>query len=200
MIQSNIETIKDMIDIVDIARDIGVLKKQGRNYVMLCPFHDERSPSLTIFPRTQSYKCFSCTTDKGQGSAIDLYARSKNITFSKAVHELEKELGLVNHYLEQSEEEIKSSFDGTGLPKGVFKLLGLSTKEMRMLFEKDKEKYFDILEEKLVLEKDRREGKYQMAIEMGNSPRDLTQIEKEIKDVNNWLEVGVYAELDKLAK
>ncbi len=55
-----IQEIKQRTDIVEIVGDYVVLKKRGRDYVGLCPFHDEKSPSFTVSSAKQMYYCFGC--------------------------------------------------------------------------------------------------------------------------------------------
>jgi DNA primase len=55
-----IQDIKQRTDIVEIVGDYVVLKKRGRDYVGLCPFHDEKSPSFTVSPSKEMYYCFGC--------------------------------------------------------------------------------------------------------------------------------------------
>ena len=58
-----IEAIKERVDIVDVISEYVVLKKKGKDYSGLCPFHDEKSPSFSVSPTKQVYYCFGC----GQG-------------------------------------------------------------------------------------------------------------------------------------
>ncbi|MEM9767025.1 MAG: DNA primase [Cyanobacteria bacterium P01_D01_bin.71] len=55
-----IAAVRDRADIVDIVSEQVVLKKQGKDYVGLCPFHDDKSPSFSVSPSKQFYYCFSC--------------------------------------------------------------------------------------------------------------------------------------------
>ena len=55
-----IEAIKSRVEAVDFIGQRVKLKKVGRNWVGLCPFHDDSKPSFTVFPETQSYYCFGC--------------------------------------------------------------------------------------------------------------------------------------------
>tara|TARA_B100001142_G_scaffold329544_1_gene393261 strand:- start:1519 stop:3288 length:1770 start_codon:yes stop_codon:yes gene_type:complete len=61
-----IETIRESSDIYDIVSEYVALKKRGRNFFGLCPFHDEKTPSFSINIDKQIYKCFGC--DKGGGT------------------------------------------------------------------------------------------------------------------------------------
>ncbi|MFM7219230.1 MAG: DNA primase [Nodosilinea sp.] len=55
-----IEAVRDRADIVDIVSQYVVLKKQGKDFTGLCPFHEDRSPSFSVSPGKQFYYCFSC--------------------------------------------------------------------------------------------------------------------------------------------
>ena len=55
-----IEAVRERADIVDIVSEHVVLKKQGKDFVGLCPFHDDKSPSFSVSPSKQFYYCFSC--------------------------------------------------------------------------------------------------------------------------------------------
>ncbi|MDX2096523.1 MAG: DNA primase [Leptolyngbyaceae cyanobacterium bins.59] len=55
-----IEAVKEKADIVDVVSEHVVLKKRGKDFVGLCPFHDDKSPSFTVSPAKQFYYCFSC--------------------------------------------------------------------------------------------------------------------------------------------
>ena len=56
----SIEQIKNRIDIIEVLGDYIKLKKRGSNYLGLCPFHNEKSPSFTVSPAKELYKCFGC--------------------------------------------------------------------------------------------------------------------------------------------
>lgn len=58
--QETIQTIISRIDIIDIIGGFVKLKRRGTNYLGLCPFHDERTPSFTVSPTKEIYKCFGC--------------------------------------------------------------------------------------------------------------------------------------------
>ena len=55
-----IEAVRDRVDIVDVVSQHVVLKKQGKDFVGLCPFHEDKSPSFSVSPGKQFYYCFSC--------------------------------------------------------------------------------------------------------------------------------------------
>ena len=55
-----IQQITSRIDIIDVVGEFVKLKKRGANYLGLCPFHGEKSPSFTVSPAKEIYKCFGC--------------------------------------------------------------------------------------------------------------------------------------------
>ncbi len=55
-----VENIRQASDIVEVISDFVQLKKQGRQYIGLCPFHGENTPSFSVSPEKQLYHCFGC--------------------------------------------------------------------------------------------------------------------------------------------
>ncbi len=60
--EDKISEIKHAADIVDIVSEAVLLKKAGKNFVGLCPFHTEKTPSFTVSPDKQIFYCFGCGT------------------------------------------------------------------------------------------------------------------------------------------
>ena len=58
--QNTIQQILSRIDVVEIVGSYVKLKKRGANYLGLCPFHNEKTPSFTVSPSKEIYKCFGC--------------------------------------------------------------------------------------------------------------------------------------------
>ena len=58
--QDQVEEVKSKTDIVTIISSFMKLKKAGRNYKGVCPFHNEKTPSFMVSPELQIYKCFGC--------------------------------------------------------------------------------------------------------------------------------------------
>ncbi|MCI6357185.1 MAG: DNA primase [Erysipelotrichaceae bacterium] len=88
--QSIIEDILKHADIVDVISSyINVIKK-GRNYVAVCPFHDDKNPSMMISKEKQIFKCFVCGTG---GNAITFIQKYENISFENAVKKLAELIG-----------------------------------------------------------------------------------------------------------
>ena len=57
---TTIERVQQALDIVDVISDYVKLIKKGREYVGICPFHDDHRPSMNVSPNKQIFKCFSC--------------------------------------------------------------------------------------------------------------------------------------------
>lgn len=88
--QSIVEDILKRADIVDVISSyINVIKK-GRNYVAVCPFHDDKNPSMMISKEKQIFKCFVCGTG---GNAITFIQKYENISFENAVKKLAELIG-----------------------------------------------------------------------------------------------------------
>jgi DNA primase len=86
--KEEIERIKQAHDLRTLVEAYGVkLKKKGSNYVGLCPFHKEKTPSFTVNPKTNLYHCFGC--DAG-GDVIGFICKMDNITFREAVDKLSR--------------------------------------------------------------------------------------------------------------
>ncbi|MEN6331109.1 MAG: DNA primase [Smithella sp.] len=89
---SKIEEIKSRIDIVELVTQYVTLKKAGRNYLGLCPFHQEKSPSFTVNREKQIFYCFGCGEG---GNAITFLMKIANKTFPEAIKELAEKTGVV---------------------------------------------------------------------------------------------------------
>lgn len=80
-----IENLKDRVDIVDIISPYVALKKSGDNYMGLCPFHAEKTPSFSVNQKKQIFKCFGCGES---GDAISFLMKRNNIDFIESVKKL----------------------------------------------------------------------------------------------------------------
>jgi DNA primase len=89
---SKIEEIKSRVDIVELVSEYVTLKKAGRNYSGLCPFHQEKTPSFTVNREKQIFYCFGC----GQGgNAITFLMKIANKTFPEAIKDLAEKTGVI---------------------------------------------------------------------------------------------------------
>ncbi|CAB1240666.1 DNA primase [Clostridiaceae bacterium BL-3] len=77
-----IQKVKDENDIVDVISESVKLKRSGRNYLGLCPFHHEKTPSFSVSRDKQIYKCFGCGE---AGNVFTFIMKSKNLNFPEAV-------------------------------------------------------------------------------------------------------------------
>ena len=80
-----IDEIKANVNIVDIIGQYVSLKRQGRNYFGLCPFHNEKSPSFCVSESKQIFHCFGCGAG---GDALGFLKRIENIEFKEAIEML----------------------------------------------------------------------------------------------------------------
>ncbi len=83
--QETINTIKARTDILDLVSEYVKLEKRGRNYIGLCPFHDEKTPSFSVSEDKQICHCFGC---KKGGNVFQFIQEIKGISFTEAVKEL----------------------------------------------------------------------------------------------------------------
>lgn len=72
----NFEMIKEKLNIMDVIQETVVLKRSGQAWKGLCPFHSEKTPSFTVYPKTQRFHCFGC---QASGSLIDFLMARENI-------------------------------------------------------------------------------------------------------------------------
>lgn len=86
-----INELQEKINIVDVISSYITLEKKGKNYVGLCPFHDDHSPSLSVSPEKKIYKCFVCGEG---GNVFDFVKNYEHISFIEAVNQLAKPLGI----------------------------------------------------------------------------------------------------------
>ncbi|MFH0773086.1 MAG: DNA primase [bacterium] len=91
--ESAIEKLKERIDIVELIGSFVRLKKAGRNFKGICPFHLEKTPSFVVSPDRQLWRCFgSCGVG---GDAIAFYMKYENLSFLEALTDLANRYGIV---------------------------------------------------------------------------------------------------------
>jgi DNA primase len=88
--EEKVNEIRQSIDIVDVISDYVQLKKQGRNYFGLCPFHGESTPSFSVSPDKQIFHCFGCGAG---GNAYTFLMDIDGISFQEAVVKLAGKTG-----------------------------------------------------------------------------------------------------------
>ena len=89
--KQDIDYIFDNIDIVSLVSEYVKLEKRGQNYLGLCPFHNEKTPSFTVSPEKKIAHCFGC--GKG-GNIFQFVSLIENITYNQAIVKLGTRLGL----------------------------------------------------------------------------------------------------------
>ncbi|MDQ1829575.1 DNA primase [Massilia scottii] len=90
--QSFLTDLLNRIDIVDVVGRYVQLKKGGANFMGLCPFHSEKSPSFTVSPTKQFYHCFGCSA---HGNAVGFLIEYSGMGFIDAVKDLAQGVGMV---------------------------------------------------------------------------------------------------------
>ena len=90
--QSFIQDLLARVDIVDVVGRYVQLKKGGANYMGLCPFHNEKSPSFTVSPTKQFYHCFGCGA---HGTSIGFLMEYSGLGYVEAIRELAQNVGMV---------------------------------------------------------------------------------------------------------
>ena len=86
-----IDSIRSQADIVDVVSDYVTLRKAGRNYLGLCPFHNEKTPSFSVNPERQIFHCFGC--GKG-GNVFNFLMEHENVAFVEAVRHIASSLNI----------------------------------------------------------------------------------------------------------
>jgi DNA primase len=95
-----IEKIRTSVDIVDVVSEYVQLKKQGRNYFGLCPFHGENSPSFSVSPEKQIYHCFGCGAG---GNVFSFLMESEGLSFVESITKLSQQAGVpISHEVSQN--------------------------------------------------------------------------------------------------
>ncbi len=87
-----IEDIRSRTDILEVVSAHVLLKKSGKNYKGLCPFHSEKTPSFTVSPDKQIYHCFGCGAG---GNAFKFLMEMEDLPFLDVVRKLASRTGVV---------------------------------------------------------------------------------------------------------
>ena len=110
--------IKNALDIIDIIGERVRLRRSGRGYMGLCPFHSERTPSFHVWPDTQSYYCFGCHEG---GNIFTFIMKTEGMSFPEALEFLAGRAGVdISKY--------KSRNRNNNNSKSLYDILELSTK------------------------------------------------------------------------
>ncbi len=149
--QDSIRKVQERIDIIDIVGSFVKLKKRGVNYLGLCPFHNEKTPSFTVSPSKEIYKCFGCGKS---GNAISFLMEHEKYTFvesirwlaekydveleeteaspeAKEAQQLSESLFIVNHFAQKHfTKNLLETEEGLTIGKTYFEKRGFSEETM----------------------------------------------------------------------
>jgi DNA primase catalytic core len=105
--KEEIETIKRGHDLREVIESYGVkLRKKGSNFVGLCPFHEEKTPSFTVNPKTNLYHCFGCGAG---GDVIGFVCKKEGIGFREAVQRLVQSSGVWSSQVQSGKKNTQDS-------------------------------------------------------------------------------------------
>lgn len=100
--KTTIDRIQDTAQILEVVSDFVTLKKRGVNYLGLCPFHDDRTPSFSVSPSKNICKCFSCGEG---GTAVHFIMKHEQLSYYEALKYLAKKYNIEVHEREMTDEE-----------------------------------------------------------------------------------------------
>lgn len=89
--RSTIDRVMDTARIEEVVGDFVTLKKRGGNYIGLCPFHNEKSPSFTVTPAKGIYKCFGCGAS---GNSVGFLMEHEHLSYPDAIRQLAQRYNL----------------------------------------------------------------------------------------------------------
>jgi DNA primase len=100
--RDTVQKILDSAQILDVVQDFMSLKRRGTNYIGCCPFHNEKTPSLSVSPARNIFKCFGCGAS---GSPVTFVMKHENMTYPEALKYLAKKYNITVQEKEFSAEE-----------------------------------------------------------------------------------------------
>lgn len=110
--QATAQRIKDAADIVEVVSDYVHLVRRGQNYMGLCPFHNERTPSFSVNRKRNFCFCFSC---KKGGSPVNFIMEKEGLSYKEALLHLAKKYGIEVQERELSDEERQRQSEREGM-------------------------------------------------------------------------------------
>jgi DNA primase len=100
--QATIQQILNRIEIIDVVSAFVKLKRRGSNFLGLCPFHNEKTPSFTVSPSKELYKCFGCGRS---GNAVSFVMEHEKYSYPEALRWLANKYGIEIEETFQSDEQ-----------------------------------------------------------------------------------------------
>lgn len=100
--RDTVQKILDSAQILDVVQDFMSLKRRGTNYIGCCPFHNEKTPSLSVSPAKNIFKCFGCGAS---GSPVTFVMKHENMTYPEALKYLAKKYNITVQEKEFTAEE-----------------------------------------------------------------------------------------------
>lgn len=110
--QQTIDRIIDTAQIVDVVSEFVTLRRRGVNYLGLCPFHADKSPSFNVSPTKNICKCFSCGEG---GTPVGFLMKKEQMTFYEAIRWLGRKYGIEVEEKKMNEEERRQQTDREGM-------------------------------------------------------------------------------------
>jgi len=126
-----IEEIRNKSDIVKVISEYVQLRKRGKNYLGLCPFHSEKDASFTVSPEKQFFHCFGCNEG---GNAFAFIMKMENIGFAEAVDELGTKIGI-------AVPKVSKSGPNKNLKDQLYKIMELAAKYYQDSFSETAQAY-----------------------------------------------------------
>ena len=93
--QKSIDSVMAAVRIEEVVGDFVSLRKQGQDYVGICPFHDDKNPSMHVSPRLGIYKCFVCDA---AGNPVKFLMEHEKMSYPEAIEYLAKKYGIPLEY------------------------------------------------------------------------------------------------------
>ncbi len=104
--EQTIDQIREATDIIEVISQYVSLKKRGKSYLGLCPFHTEKTPSFNVDPVRGFYHCFGC---KAGGNVFTFVMQMERVGFTEAIRLLAKKAGIAVELVEEDEGERKET-------------------------------------------------------------------------------------------
>ena len=133
-----LDEIRDRADIVDLIGGYVDLKRSGSNYMGLCPFHSEKTPSFSVSPSKGIFKCFGCGVG---GDVITFIMKRENLGFREAVEFLADKYNIrLNEYKDENKEvrEKRDRFYEINREAALYFLQNLNSSKKAKLYLKNR--------------------------------------------------------------